>query len=741
MKAMQARAGRELFATLVFAAASVTYAQPLVRPGDGVVDGVAAIAAWPCRPDGQTCRPLDPTGCTAHLIPESEVKAELVYPCGTWFVPPEDRYLLWLEHGWEITPTQAVVAYARRPAIGDRGKGFLLPIGPAGRVRSPGGASPKATVSLRLLALDGAFSRRVPASGRAAGALVPAGAVLAALWDDAMGSYVALARPVTVPAGASVDIVPSPPAPPLTDLLVRLDSPGTPLAGGDLALRLRGGAATPLEPNLVVREKQRVFAAWYGLHEKRAAIELVSDDYWLPTSDTTLPAGGVAFEALRLRPNPRLTVKVEVPPDVNLGKCDVVVTTEKAEEVRRSSFLPSESTQAVISLPPVPLRVVLRSPPWSFSEEVDLRDGGDREVVFRPEVCRISGAVFLGKKEHEAHLAFATGGEGQYATTDTDDAGAYHITLLSRGYFLVRITIPGRPAVVQRLARMLQDGERVDFHLQANNVEVEILDAESGTPLDDSVVRCAISESGGGRHLATLTTGSDGVARLEPLPPGELRIIAEATGYLRSELAPVTITEETDTLHLTVRLKPLKETVSLRLQLATGAPAAGASVALLTDTINGPLWSGSADAAGVIAVPSNLTARWIAAVHPAAGFLLLPWDTLLGETVQRLPEQASPLVVRVTDSTGTGLPWAPIGVVWRGTLLTNVALAWLTNRGAPAADANGLWTCTGLPREPIVVIATRMGRSDPLANLLAAASQGVTVTYPWLAPVEVRCED
>src|SRR5256885_7912931 len=102
-------------------------------PSTGVIDGKPAIIGWPAalRADGSPGALLSPDGCDVHLALFNDPERELLFPCAKWFVPPPNRYWMWLEQGEMISGQSQLLATG---ASGSTGQRNIYPMVPAGYV-------------------------------------------------------------------------------------------------------------------------------------------------------------------------------------------------------------------------------------------------------------------------------------------------------------------------------------------------------------------------------------------------------------------------------------------------------------------------------------------------------------------------------------------------------------------------------------------------------------------------------
>ncbi len=234
--------------------------------------------------------------------------------------------------------------------------------------------------------------------------------------------------------------------------------------------------------------------------------------------------------------------------------------------------------------------------------------------------------------------------------------------------------------------------ERLDFHLPAAQYSVRVIDAASGLGVAEAtVVTRNIYPYGEEDEDSELTkavnqqaeTDDEGVALLSPLHQGQLEIRAFAEGYreLVRPVAAEVLDGETDQT-FEVALEPLGETVTVRLRLPGGAPAAGADVLLLESLATGvSVFSGYASAGGEIQAPREPPFGVFLVRHPEAAFLVRRWQPQDGEYEidWTLPAAGRSLLVRVKDTWGEEVvPRAELTLWIDGWRLSGTTLTWLT---------------------------------------------------------------
>ena len=178
----------------------------ILDPSTGEIDGRVALAIYPrLQENGGYVDYPSPVGFYVHLTDVNDPDVDRVYECGRWFQPPKGFYRIWAEGEWLVSPYSKGLGYVGNPFKG-RGMSTVLTVVEAGRVtltsehRSPG-------LSLRLLRATNhtkdhivlrELTRRTRVEQVEDGLLMPAGPVMAALWDETSQAYEAISRPFEV---------------------------------------------------------------------------------------------------------------------------------------------------------------------------------------------------------------------------------------------------------------------------------------------------------------------------------------------------------------------------------------------------------------------------------------------------------------------------------------------------------------------------------------------------------------
>jgi hypothetical protein len=751
-----------------------TAQQPFfVDPRAGVIDGRAAVNVVPVEfSGGRVADFLDPTGLSAILTPADGSGDELAFAAGAWFQPPPGRYLVWLQGDWRMSPYSMLLNYAGET---NKQSGLLgpLPIGPAGKVTLPAGSKSTATADsvLELLYagsyLEGDYPRweishRTSAANVGDGLWMPEGKAFGALWSRRRRAYVAISRPFRVRKGETVEIPLESPHN-AADLVVQLrretTAPTAAEAQVDVSLRVKGAS---LQPDLKVLTATHAVAVWYGLPAGTADLRAESSRA-VASKSVQLVSGQIERVVAEMQRRPAVDVQLDLPKTLREKELSLELTSLPEKEVVANRVVaPNMDSLRVEGLPLALLAVTLKTPFGEFSQEVDLRAGGDGFVLLKPDVLTLRGQVFRGEEGHRATLAF-TSDQGKTEEVKTDEQGKYEFLAL-QSQRRVSVSLEGSKAAafVDIFWPAITRDRDLDFHFPEADFTVEVVDDVTGEGIANASVRIrnvykpssndepepadgeASNDSAGAERIIAeeVSTDRDGVGWLPPLRRGSLEISASAEGYseLRAPVrAEVADSAKAETYH--VRLEPLGATETLRLSLSNGLPAGGADVALIDSLASGGfLVPARTDAEGKVDLPRKFAGSIVLARHPDSAFLVAVWQPHDGEdevSWQLPPPAGRRLLVSVLDSSGQkALPRADVALWIGGRRLSGRVLAWLT-QSRPMSDGDGFWAVANLPAEPVGLLAWgRRVAGDAAQGLLD--SQESTVAFPWPEPVEVR---
>jgi hypothetical protein len=722
-------------------------------PKSGVINGKAAVLFWPANPPPSNDVPigelLPSNDCHAVLEPWTNLAAELTYPCGIWFQPPEGRYRVWLEKGDSLTPTTAVYNYAATPSA-DRGQGVVMPVAPGGRVALASSITIPSNAELRLINFDSCcsgtnfahpFDRRAlpTATALRGGLLVPAGRVFAGIFDRTTNEALAIGRLVDVAAGKVVSVAPRPPVNG-ADVFVSFMRPDVRKTRDVDTIRL---TLDGVAPQTLFDGADRVYAAWYGVQKPVAKLVVESKTLRFASRELKLASGRVFTVRDELHRLPSVAVSLLAPHGA-LAKYEPRIEARQPSrnEALQSMAIAAGSETRMAALPAEPLDIILTIGPWTFRKSVDLTRGVDERVVFDLHPIVVNGIVYYGRDPSpKADVAFDTG--GGWERTKADDAGRYEATLWTpNDAYLAEVQIAGRdgPPFEEAFVQ-ITDSRTLDFHVPATRYRVRVVDAHSGEPVRGASVSAAnifLHPSG---EEATLmqraAANDDGVAMLAPLRRGKLTVRARAAGYFDSEAVDGgTIASEESTGELEVKMRSVGESVPMKLRTADGTPVAGAEVwaVAATNGTRATLWRGTSDSDGIVEVPRGVDGATLLIRSRATASAVRPFHAANNQSDIRrdiiLQSAAAPVRIRV------GSPGTRIAVWVDGARIVGPAVTFLTWSSEMSDDA-GIWTAQNLPRQPLRLLAWRhLTETEIVAGLRDANS--ATIAYPWPASVVLQ---
>lgn len=733
----------------------------LLDPTKGEIDGQMATAVYPAKyRDSDFEAVLPPGGYNVHLSPNGET-TELVFPTATWFNPPPNRYRIWVESEWEMTPYSVVLGWAGGEFKG-RAPTAALPVAPAGRVIVPSELVTEETkgYGVRFLRaedhVEGDLARWELTRYRdlrqiGDGVLMPEGKAVAGLWDGER--YLALSRPFEVEPGETVA---APLEVPDGDafLVVSLDRETVAWKVDDFGVSVDLVRGMQVEAaDLIVETAARVYALWYDL--KPGAVELRAETgrETLPPQTIDLKAGEIERFAGRLVPRPDLEVELLLPPELEDGDLSLAVRSLPEEEVvaKRQAVGPERHLRFE-DLPSRILDVELSTRFGAFSRRVDLREGVDAYVLLEPELTVISGHVYRGDERHPGELTFTTTSK-ETVRAETDPVGGYEVLIVEPVRFVsVELSnVEGAP-FVEFFPHALAGRQELDLRVPAADFRLEVVDAWTGQGIAEATVhvRNYLDESvpegeeDPKRAVNQLVTTDDaGWVSLPPLRKGSVEFKVSAPGYARRpEPTAAEIFGADAGQTFRVALEPLGETVSVQLRLADGRVAAGAEVILLGPGVPASVeYSAQADRRGEVRLPypAGEARRWVAR-HPEAGFRIGSWSPARGEESLEavLPPKAEhPLTLLVVDAWGEeGVGQAGLTLRVGDQRLTGSELAWATFSRVNT-DESGSWTGYNLPRSPITVLAWHRDLRE-VAYSGGLDAMATRIDYPWRGQIAVE---
>lgn len=208
---------------------------------------------------------IDTRSCVVRRIDAEEQSRDWKFACGAWFQPPVGRYFFWAEQdGW--VSAQTIIRYAGEPFT-DSGLMLSKQMVPAGavqldrRVDVPRGSTFR-LLSLELLGTNRPFDRRIAPARAHEVARMPAGDVIAGVFDE-KGNAVTLSRPQRVQRGGVTTLRPERPGESRSAVVAVFERSAKP---GDLPCE----ASLTIEPrrhrpDVNLQMHQRVVLAWYDL--------------------------------------------------------------------------------------------------------------------------------------------------------------------------------------------------------------------------------------------------------------------------------------------------------------------------------------------------------------------------------------------------------------------------------------------------------------------------------------------
>jgi hypothetical protein len=713
------------------------------RPADtaaerGIVKGFVGVRMF-ATTDAAGLTLADSRGFTVHLVPASRPELEIVEPAGAWFLPPEkDAYRWWIEGNGQISASGLIIFDFRTAGTADRGTPAGSPVKPAGTVSLDPGAPLAEGIALQLLDLDSGFARRAVGEAASRGVLMPAGRIVAALFDQAANEYSAVARPLVVAAGATVAVAPRPPSSPATDLVVRATiADRQVIAKGEapaLTAALPDGTRRP--PDAVGMDDTNIHGFWYAVVARSVTVELSSKAYAAEPLQVSLPSGGVRSAVVRFRKLPTATVVLDLPSEFPREHAAMEVW-RRGEVIRERPVGPRQDKLVLEALPAERLDLVLSSPPWRPREEFDLSDGQDRATVFRVEPIRIRGRVPVCGGGEGARLRFQNG-QDVWAEFSTDPAGKFEFVAF-QPLMMFEIAQPGRAgALPQILSEPIVSDREWNVSFPCNDYRVEVRDAETGESVPGAAVNVhnKAVDPAAGSSARRFQADANGKVRLPVLRAGTLTLRVEAEHY-RKYRSDFDIPDRADDRTIDVRLQRDRAWGRVSVLLPDGRPAVGAAVAAMSLPSEAIVWEGTCGDDGSAELTLAPGATHLAVRHPAAGFSLTSWPT--AGPSDPIVVQLSPQRALMVDTSGPGEPalnGTRIALWVGGVRLVGLPLAWLTQSN-PGIDSTGVWRPCCVPASEIELLAwlpsrdldarARSGSLDYLRTVVAPGS-GPTVT-------------
>jgi hypothetical protein len=708
------------------------------NPGKGLIDGKAAVGLWPGTSSAMDRKAADPTGFEAHIALRDALDTETVHPAGEWFIPSlSGVFLVWLENParYLISPSPTPLMYHLPPPDAKQGLALVDRVVSAGRVRldSP---TCDGNCTLGLLHANshiGAGGSLRPEMKRLVsesvaverGALMPAGAVAATLYDKVVKEYRAVEAPIAVASDQTAVLRPKPPSPGFSDLVVVLTRPKLldKATDEDAMPQLVLASGKSPVPVFAASGPMRLYAIWKGVASGKATLQLHSKTLRLPQPDVMLRPGHVESVEAVLVPLPRLGVRIELPEELRRGPLQVSIEPSRVPASPVTQTVAANAERAeFLHVPAALLRVSVVAVPWELDDTVDMSSGQDAEITLRAQLITLDGIVYYGSEPRQARVMFRTNHGDDEVSVETDAKGHYHIVLARPGGYLVMVQFDdrGRPYLV--LLDVPGSG-RQDFKVPGNDFRIRVVRSDTGAPIPKADV--AVHNTGSDQFTQgfSVKTGDDGVAHAMPLRPGEVDIGAKAPHFGTAEFKDK-VPEGDFSREITLSLKPLEGT-PVALVLSSGQPALGAEVWVRSSDSTPIL---SADETGRVSLPDSAvgTPLLVRAPGAASGFVL--WDGQ-AESIALGPP-GPPLTIAARKQSGDPAAWARLALWIDGTRFSGETLQWAFN--AQPVDRNGVTTLQGLPPHPLdVLLWSPDQRISGLAEAGAYDSQRTTVAFPW----------
>lgn len=703
---------------------------------------------------------FDPRGFEVHLTDADDPGEELVHPAGEPFWPPAGLWRGWLQGEWSMSPSSHV--FSSPPPRGEGISPSLVEVAPAGRVTVDDGLA--SDLELRLLAAGNdprtfEMSRRRLLGEVGEGVLMPQGPVLAAAWNRREERYVALGR-ADVLAERTVAAPLAAPRADRSALVVYVANPSEAPWDEHIGVELtvsRGGEER--RPDAAVTTHWGVHAVWYDLPPGPAVLAGGNARQYLEPRPLELVGGEIDdFDGVLSR-RPLLEVTMVLPSllrerpltlEVNeLPGKERLVEVELPRTAGRHRFQ-DELVKGV-------LEVVLTTHVGKFRRQIDLTTEEEGFLALEPEVIDLFGIVRHGGERHPATVRFQTVA-GDPVEAVADEEGEYEaVALQPLRWVDVELSEVDQEPWRDLFAPAVDSSRELDFDIPDAEVTVRVLDATTREGIAGAKVHVGNrylppAEAGGedgedrrGRERMIgqgHTADEAGLVRLPPPRPGRVEIHATADGYRAgAEPLRLEVADPPQDAELEIALEPHGERVAVHLTLPDGSAAAGAEVLRVDPAAGGALYSGRADAAGVVEVPVEPVGGLLLLKHPGAAFAVVDWQPWAGE--ERVdwsfpPAAGRPLSVRVLDPAGDEpVRQAEISLWVGGRLLSGRTLMWLTG-APPMTRPNGFWRVEGVPAVTVHVLARAGGLRGEQQHPDALAGMATEIAFPWPDLAEVR---
>jgi hypothetical protein len=738
---------RLLTACTALVVAALLAASEAVRPPNsaaGAINGRIALMFWPASDTmgGKAKAYLPTDGCSVILAPWTDFTAEQTYRCGEWFQPADGRYQAWLEmSGNRMSRTASTINYGSEPFQG-HGQLIVMPVHAGGRVTLAPDLELPPGRELSLINFDSCcrtilavpFTRRLASNAALhGGVMMPEGRVFTGIFDRRTRDAIAIAQPVVVEAGKNVTAAPRPPTKGQSDVFVSLGRPRIRRSRDEDVVEL---TLDGKRPAMLFDGDDRIYAAWFGVEHGTASFAASSKTLHLPTRTITLRSGAVTTIREELKTLPSIRVSLLAPTDafesqpLNID----AMPPSGTQTIRTAAIRPGEESR-IDALPIGPMSIVLRAGPWRFRQDVELTAGVESSVLFDLHPIIVNGNVFYGR-EHAAHAQVAFEADDGLVQATADAEGRYRLTLW-RGddAWTAQITVPGRagPPFIDGFLR-INESRTLDFSVPRTHYRVRVVDAVSGRGIAGAAVGAKNVFPRQDQEEMTLmqraVSDVDGVAELAPMRDGTIEIGARADGYLESEKVRRTVADAESDAEIEVPLRPVGDTVAVRLRFSDGRAAAFSELRAVSapNGIQQALWIGQSDEHGMTHIPRSVNRAILLIRSPDAASAIRTFDVDADDNIVLQPA-APPIRVHADPRTRIAL-WID------GVRVSGPAVTFLT-WSSEASDAEGWWWAKNLPAQPLRVLAWQRAPVQEIVAGLRDAS-AITIPYPWPPAVTLQ---
>ena len=584
---------------------------------------------------------------------------------------------------------------------------------------------------LQAHAANGGFLRCVM-KGSGAEVQLPVGPAVGLAFDD-HGRVVAVSKPVTVSHGAVADLPVRPPARG-ADLVVLIDRP-SPVPGSAPEQLLLNGAK---RPDVSLAASDHLLGIWYGLSPGKVDVAMTSDVNRLAPLRVTLKEGRTESLHASATPLPKIHVTVFAPAG-SLENEQLSLRIERASHTAiRNAPVAVGKALTFEALPAEPLDLVLSLRDWEFHHSADLSPGADADVVFDLDPIVVSGTVTYGGNPVAAEVGFSV---HHLYKTRADEKGKYRMVLWHHARYAIRVALPDHPEIPPYLDTLRFETSRtLDIDIPRARYVAAVTDSGSGSGVKQAKLTITNEfddrVEGHRKIMSQAVTDDQGRSYLPPLRAGNVRVRADADGYLAAEVRS-DVSDGTDDVVLAIPLERIGPQRTLRVVLPDGSPGAGAEL-LAVSPSDEVLYTSAAGSDGTIRVPNRFAGALLVLRHPSAGSVIrLLTESDDAEITWQMPNAAPPLTFRAVSADTRAAGSSPL-FLWIGDVrLGGVALGFFARSNA-ATSADGSWTGFNLPPAPIRVLVLNRSTGGLTANVNAFRSLAQTVTYPWPGALTVR---